>query len=54
MKDELFNINYKRLVLMVAAHFQEKTGNPSFLWCLIFPLEALYIEFLKKKKTEFN
>ncbi|MBB4807468.1 cbb3-type cytochrome oxidase subunit 1 [Chryseobacterium defluvii] len=50
MKDELFNINYKRLVLWWLPTFRRKSVTLNYLWCLIFPLEALYIEFLKRRK----
>lgn len=50
MKDELFNINYKRLALWWLPAFRRKPVTLHFLWCLIFPLEALYIEFLKRRK----
>lgn len=50
MKDELFNINYKRLVLWWLPTFRRKQVILNYLWCLIFPLEALYIEFLKRRK----
>jgi hypothetical protein len=50
MKDELFNINYKQLTLWWVPTFRRQQVVLHFIWCLIFPLEALYVEFLKKRK----
>mgnify|MGYP003611617738 CR=1 FL=1 len=50
MKDELFNINYKRLALWWLPTFRRKQIILHYIWCLIFPLETLYIEFLKRRK----
>ena len=50
MKDELFNINYKRLIFWWLPTFRRKQITLNFLWCLVFPLDVLHIEFLKRRK----
>lgn len=48
--DQLFNINFKQLVLWWKPTFRRQPITLNFLWCLIFPLEYMYIEFLRKRK----
>lgn len=50
MKDQLFSINFKRLVLWWLPTFRRKQVTLNYLWCLIFPIEGLYIEFLRIRK----
>jgi len=48
--DQLFNINFKQLALWWVPTFSRKPVTLNYVWCLIFPLEALYIDFLKTRK----
>ncbi|GEN71570.1 hypothetical protein [Chryseobacterium lathyri] len=48
--DHLFNINFKRLALWWVPTFRRKSITLNYLWCLLFPLEAMYIDFLRKRK----
>ena len=48
--DKLFNINFKQLALWWIPTFRRKPITLNYLWCLLFPLEAMYIEFLRKRK----
>lgn len=48
--DKLFNIDFKRLALLWVPTFRRMPIALNFIWCLIFPLEAMYIEFLKRRK----
>ncbi len=48
--DKLFNINFKRLALWWIPTFRRKPITLNYLWCLLFPLEVMYIEFLRKRK----
>jgi hypothetical protein len=48
--DKLFNINFKQLALWWIPTFRRKLITLNYLWCLLFPLEAMYIEFLRKRK----
>jgi len=48
--DHLFNINFKQLALWWIPTFRRKPITLNYLWCLLFPLEAMYIEFLRMRK----
>lgn len=48
--DKLFNINFKQLALWWIPTFRRKPITLNYLWCLLSPLEAMYIEFLRKRK----
>lgn len=48
--DHLFNINFKQLTFWWLPTFRRKNRLLNYIWCLIFPLEAMYIEFLRKRK----
>ncbi|KFF13123.1 hypothetical protein IW15_10195 [Chryseobacterium soli] len=48
--DQLFKINFKQLALWWIPTFRRKPITLNYLWCLLFPLESMYIEFLRKRK----
>ncbi|PIF44931.1 hypothetical protein CLU96_1930 [Chryseobacterium sp. 52] len=48
--DKLFNINFKQLAMWWIPTYRRKPVTLNYLWCLIFPLETMYIEFLRKRK----
>jgi hypothetical protein len=48
--DQLFNINFKQLALWWVPTFRRKPITLNYVWCLLFPLEAMYIEFLRIRK----
>lgn len=50
MNDQLFNINFKRLAIWWIQTFRRNNTLLNFIYCLIFPLEAMYIEVLKARK----
>lgn len=50
MKDNLFEISFRKLALWYLPTFLRKILVKSFIWILIYPLELMYIEFLKARK----
>lgn len=50
MNDNLFNINFKRLVVWWLPTFNRTKVIVNFCYALIFPLEVMYIQFLKARK----
>lgn len=50
MDDKLFNINLKRLAMWWLPLAYRILELLNFIWCLISPLESMYIEVLKIRK----
>ena len=48
--DVLFNINFKKLALWWLPTFLREPIMRSYIWILIFEIESMYVEFLKKRK----
>lgn len=48
--DHLFNINFKQLAYWYLPTFRRGNRILNFIWCLISPLEAMYIEMLQTRK----
>lgn len=48
--DQLFNINFKQLAFWYLPTFRRGNKLLNFIWCMIFPLEAMYVEFLRIRK----
>jgi hypothetical protein len=48
--DHLFNINFKQLTFWWLPTFRRKNKLLNYIWCLLFPLEIIYIEFLRMRK----
>lgn len=48
--DNIFNISFRRLAVWFLPTFLRKTKLISFVFVAIFPLEKMYIEFLKSRK----
>ena len=48
--DNIFNISFRRLAVWFLPTFLRKTKLIAFVFVAIFPLEKLYIEFLKSRK----
>lgn len=48
--DHLFNINFKKLALWWLPTFLREKIMRSFAWVLIYELEVMYVEVLKKRK----
>ena len=48
--DHLFNINFKQLAYWYLPTFRRGNRILNFIWCLISPLEAMYIEMLRARK----
>ena len=50
MDNKLFNINFKRLAMWWLPLAYRNLELLNFIWCLISPLELMYIEVLKARK----
>lgn len=48
--DHLFNINFKQLAYWYLPTFRRGNRLLNFIWCLISPLESMYIELLQARK----
>ncbi|TXI87155.1 MAG: hypothetical protein E6Q36_07955 [Chryseobacterium sp.] len=48
--DHLFNINFKQLAYWYLPTFRRGNRILNFIWSLISPLEAMYIEMLQARK----
>lgn len=48
--DHLFNISFKQLAYWYLPTFRRGNRLLNFIWCLISPLETMYIELLQARK----
>ncbi|WP_241279795.1 hypothetical protein [Chryseobacterium cucumeris] len=48
--DHLFNINFKQLAYWYLPTFRRGNRLLNFIWCLISPLETMYVELLQARK----
>ena len=52
--EKCFELDFKKLILMYLPTFRRKYITFNFLYVLILPIEKMYIDFLKVRKTNID